>query len=147
MPDRRGATCTTSLAMKARFSVVLGLLVALVLPACAASPVHVDHLQLHYATAPQPQRVSLPLTMVIDPARVPDTIRTADTQTKQFDIYEVQTFMRRDVSRVLGDYFDEVLVDEAPALGAPGYLAEVSIVRLDTAADQQTAVVGAMIAS
>lgn len=117
----------------------LGLAVLAFLGACAMQPVHVDQLHLVYATAPQPARVTAPLRVLVDATKVPDTVRTRDPQTKPIDIYGLQTFVRRDVKNVLGDFFTDVAVADAVAPPATaGYVAEVRIVRLDTTADART---------
>lgn len=106
--------------------------------ACAMKPVHVDQLELAYATAPQPERVAVPLRVIIDPTLVPDHFRTTDPQTKKVDVHGVQAFVRRDLTNVLRDFFVDVAVADAGGPGAAGYIAEVRVVRIDTTADTKT---------
>jgi hypothetical protein len=102
--------------------------------ACAAAPVRVDDLSITYAGAPQPERVGQTLFLFVDPARVPDAVETQDPNSKPIRVHALRTFIRRDVSRVLADAFARIeVVDRAPVAASPHYVAEVSLVRLDTA--------------
>jgi hypothetical protein len=117
------------------------LLVVALATGCAMTPVHVDQLHLSYATAPQPDRVRETLYLAIDPVAIPDSVRTRDPQTKSIDVHGLQTFVRRDVRNVLGDYFVDVAPVEGRAVVArAGYVAEVRISRVDTIADTSTAI-------
>jgi hypothetical protein len=111
------------------------------LTACSMKPVNVDTLPVRYPTAPQPDQVQEPLLVVLDPALVPETMRTADPQTKKIDIRGVQTFVRRDVKNVLGDFFVRVdVVGPAQAARDVGYVAEVRVTRIDTTAETGTSI-------
>jgi hypothetical protein len=101
---------------------------------CATAPVHVDELSVTYASAPQPERVGQTLFLYVDPVKVPDAVETQDPNSKPIRVHALRTFVRRDVSRVLADAFARIeVVDRAPVAASPHYVAEVSLVRLDTA--------------
>ena len=82
------------------------------------------------------QKIDRPLYLVVDPARVKDVweLSTAACATnspgcERFKLFDVQTFVRRDLKRALEAYFSRVeVVDSAAAIPAgPHFLADVKV--------------------
>jgi len=104
-------------------------LVAGLVAACSFPPVHVAQLQV----APPPlmvsKKVAAPLYIVLDESAVPDDVHIPETDVKEQHIYEVRTFVSRDLKRTMELVFTtvEVVPPGFQEPSTPHYVGQVRV--------------------
>ncbi|MCA9688656.1 MAG: hypothetical protein KC636_03555 [Myxococcales bacterium] len=105
----------------------------LLTPACAGAPVDVGAMQV---TAPRSQGVApsrLPLHIVLDPAAVPEQLTATASDGPSRTVYNVQSFVTRDLVATLSQFFASVDV-VGPGYDQPGAVYVLAEVRVDAMA-------------
>ena len=104
-------------------------------------PVHVSQLNLSYSVAPVANKSEMPCYIVLDPTKVPDTIINPAQTVKETQIYEIRTFVNRDLKNFFGNYFDtvEVVADKSSLPESNYVIVDVAITSLKPEADMVTA--------
>jgi hypothetical protein len=105
---------------------------------CSMPPVHVKELQVSPPALMVSKKVQAPLYLVLDDARVPDYVHIPETDVKELHVYEVQTFVTRDLKRVMELFFArvEVVPPSFTPPTTPHYVAQVQINALSTSVDK-----------
>ncbi len=96
------------------------------------APVYVSHLTVAPPTLMVAKKAPAPLYIVLDPAKVPDKVVIAGGELKPVDVFELHTFVRRDLKRAMEAFFHKVEV-VGPEF-APPPRAWVADVRVDNLA-------------
>ena len=97
------------------------LALALLLPvvagsaACAYRPVDVEQLAIAVNPPPVEQRIHLPLYIIRDSARIPETMTATAPGGPSVEVKNVPTFVERDLRVALGSLFDSVTVVDPTA--------------------------------
>lgn len=83
--------------------------------ACAYRPVDVESLAIAVRPPPVAQRIHLPLYIIRDSARIPETMTATAPDGPTVEVRNVQTFVERDLRVALGSLFDSVTVVDPTA--------------------------------
>lgn len=83
--------------------------------ACAYRPVDVEALAIAVHPPPVSQRIHLPLYIIRDSARIPETMTATAPNGPSLEIRNVQTLVERDLRVALGSLFDSVTVVDPTA--------------------------------
>ena len=95
--------------------------------------------------APRPGRVLVakklqqPLTIVLDPATVPDSFTTKEGQVKAIRIHEIHEFVRRDLKAAMENFFEHVQVVDKDTPVPAGHQLHLSIERFEGHAELMSA--------
>jgi hypothetical protein len=113
--------------------VMLGAIAA---PACGQS-LDVAQLQLPAAAAAEGSKSALPVHIVLDPNKVPESVTATGRDQRSLTVTNLRAFVERDIQRTLASFFDHVDVVD-PGFEQPGewYLVaevEISSLRLMSA--------------
>ena len=111
------------------------------LPGCSMAPVHVAQLQVAPTTPMVANKSDQPLRIVLDPAKVPDSYVIPKGETKKVDVFELQTFVSRDLKKAMEAFFTtvEVVPPSAPPPTGPYWVGDVRIDELSILVDKATA--------
>jgi hypothetical protein len=111
--------------------VTLLVAIGLILPGCVMAPVHVKTLTVQPPSLMVARKVERPLFIVLDPAKVPDTVIIPEDELKEIQVYEVQEFVRRDLKLAMESFFTHVeVVDPSHPLPPAHVRADVKINKL-----------------
>jgi len=83
--------------------------------ACAYRPVDVEGLAIAVNPPPVDQRIRLPLYIIRDSARIPETMTATAPNGPTVEVRNVHTFVERDLRVALGSLFDSVTVVDPTA--------------------------------
>ena len=105
------------------------------------APVYVSQLNLSYSVPPVANKSDIPCFIMLDPAKVPDTIVNPAQTVKETKIYEIRSFVNRDLKNFFGNYFNTVeIISDKSSLPENNYvLVDVAISSLKPEADMVTA--------
>ncbi len=109
-------------------------LVSLALAGCMPmAPVYVSQLKVAPPVLMVAKKSNQPLYIVLDPAKVPDQVVIPGGELKPLDVYEMQTFVRRDLKNAMAAFFKTVEV-VGPDFVPPSRPCWVADVRIDSVA-------------
>jgi len=78
-------------------------------------------------------KIETPVYVILDPVTVPDQLVTSKGDAKPIELYEVQTFVTRDIPVMLRAFYASVdVVESVPPAQGPHIIVDVKISKLDT---------------
>ncbi|MCA9634885.1 MAG: hypothetical protein KC420_02515 [Myxococcales bacterium] len=102
------------MASSARAAIALALALAPAF-ACGYRAVDLEELAITATPPMVDQRIHLPLYLIRDSARIPEHMRASAPGGPSVDVYNVRTFVERDLRVALGSIFDSVTVVDPTA--------------------------------
>lgn len=118
------ASLSTALLSTALLSTALGA------AACGYRPVDVDELAIVAPIPPAAERIHLPLYILRDTARIPDTMKASAPGGPEVQVFHVRTFVERDLRVAMSGLFDSVTVVD-PTAQVPAGERMVAFVSVD----------------
>jgi hypothetical protein len=111
---------------------------ALLLIGCAMAPVYVSKLNLDYSAPLVANKSNMPCFIVLDPTKVPDSLISPQEIIKETKIYEIRTFVERDIKIFFANYFNSVqVVNDKSSLPKSNYIVvDIAIKSLRPEANQ-----------
>lgn len=116
------------------------LLFASTIAACSMQPVHFGSVSPTISSPMVASKIETPVFVILDPDAVPDHIVTSRGDAKPVELYEIHSFVTRDVAKTLDSFFLHVdVVDMPPSMEAAHIIVDVKLTKLDTTVDKATA--------
>ncbi|MBN2530236.1 MAG: hypothetical protein JXR76_27850 [Deltaproteobacteria bacterium] len=122
--------------------VVAAIAMTVMLSGCGPMPpVYVSQLNLSYSLAPVANKSDIPCFIMLDPNKVPDTIVNPAQTVRETKIYEIRSFVNKDIKNFFSNYFNSVeVISDKAALPESNYvIVDVAIASLKPEADMITA--------
>lgn len=94
------------------------LALALSLAACSMQPVHVGEMETKIPQPTELRRIEHPLFIILDPAKLPDTMTAYGQGVKPIEVDGLHAFVQRDLQRTMSQLFTTVTV-APPTTPAP----------------------------
>ena len=85
---------------------------------CAMQPVHVSEMETRIPQPKELRRIEHPLFVVLDPAKLPDSMTAVGDGVKPIEVHGLHTFVQRDLQRTMSQLFTTVTV-APPSTPAP----------------------------
>lgn len=117
-----------------KMQLCIAALAAVGVSGCAMAPVKVSELQVMPPSLLIAKKASRPLFIVLDPSKVPDSVVIPEDELKEIKVFELQTFVKRDLKRAMETFFDRVEI-VAPDFKFP----DGAYMRADVRIDKLTA--------
>ncbi|MEZ4448231.1 MAG: hypothetical protein R3B09_02045 [Nannocystaceae bacterium] len=111
-------------------SALIVAVLALTAAACGYRPVDVEELAITAPIPPASERIHLPLYILRDTARIPDTMKATAPGGPTVDVYHVRTYVERDLRVAMSGLFDSVTVVD-PTAQVPAGERMVAFVSVD----------------
>lgn len=112
----------------------------LLLVACAMEPVHFESVHPSVSAPMIASKVQTPVYIVLDPNKVPDEYVTSRSDAKPVELYQIRSFVSRDLVATLESFFSNVqVVDQAPEDTSPHIIVDVEVSKFDTIVDKAMA--------
>jgi hypothetical protein len=81
-------------------------------------PVHIDEMETRIPQPGELRRIEYPLFIILDPAKLPDTMTAYGQGVKPIEVYGLHSFVSRDLQRTMSQLFTTVTV-APPSTPAP----------------------------
>lgn len=94
------------------------LALALVATGCSMHPARVDQMETKIPQPGELRRIEYPLFVILDPAKLADTMTVLGSGVKPIDVVGIHTWVQRDLQRTMSQLFTSVVV-APPTTPAP----------------------------